>query len=33
VGLALFVLVVGAALFGDADTVENIAPVFVYVVF
>jgi len=33
VGLALFILVVGAALFGDADTVENIAPVFVYVVF
>ena len=33
VGFALFLLVVGAAAFGDADTVENIAPVFVYVVF
>ncbi|MGI8808950.1 MAG: hypothetical protein ACR2KK_14140 [Acidimicrobiales bacterium] len=33
VGLALFVLVLGAAAFGDADTVDNIAPVFVYVVF
>jgi hypothetical protein len=32
-GLALFVLVVVAAAFGDPDTVENIAPVFVYVVF
>jgi len=33
VGLALFVLVVVAALFGDPTTAENIAPVFVYVVF
>ena len=33
VGLALFVLLVAAAAFGDPDTVENIAPVFVYVVF
>ena len=32
-GMALFVLVVVAALFGDPDTAENIAPVFVYVVF
>jgi len=33
VGLVLFVLVLLAALFGDPDTAENIAPVFVYVVF
>ena len=33
VGLALFALVVVAAAFGDPDTAENIAPVFVYVVF
>jgi hypothetical protein len=33
VGLALFVLLVAAAAFGDPDTAENIAPVFVYVVF
>ncbi|CAA9245002.1 MAG: hypothetical protein AVDCRST_MAG10-1910 [uncultured Acidimicrobiales bacterium] len=33
IGLALYVLLVGAAVFGDSDTVENIAPVFVYVVF
>ena len=33
VGMALYVLLVVAALFGDADTVDNIAPVFVYVVF
>ncbi|MDQ4090933.1 MAG: hypothetical protein M3163_11625 [Actinomycetota bacterium] len=32
-GMALFVLVLWAALFGDPDTAENIAPVFVYVVF
>lgn len=32
-GMALFVLVVAAALFGDPDTAQNIAPVFVYVVF
>ena len=32
-GMALFVLVVVAALFGDPDTAQNIAPVFVYVVF
>ena len=33
IGLALFVLLMAAALFGDPDTVENITPVFVYVVF
>ena len=33
VGLALFVLLVVAAAFGDPDTVDNIAPVFIYVVF
>ncbi|HEV2759508.1 MAG TPA: hypothetical protein VGV86_08085 [Acidimicrobiales bacterium] len=33
IGLALYVLLVGAAVFGDSNTVENIAPVFVYVVF
>ena len=33
VGLALFVVVLSAAAFGDVDTAENIAPVFVYVVF
>jgi hypothetical protein len=33
VGMGLYVLLVVAAAFGDADTVENIAPVFVYVVF
>ena len=33
VGIILFVLLLGAAAFGDPDTVENIAPVFVYVVF
>jgi hypothetical protein len=33
VGLALFLLVAAAALFGDRQTVRNIAPVFVYVVF
>ena len=32
-GLALFGTVLWAALFGDPDTAENIAPVFVYVVF
>ena len=32
-GLFLFLLLVVAAWFGDDDTVENIAPVFVYVVF
>lgn len=33
VGLFLFALVVVAAWFGDDDTVDNITPVFVYVVF
>ena len=33
IGLALFVLLVAAAAFGDVDTIENIAPVFIYVVF
>ena len=33
VGFALFVVLFAAAAFGDPDTVENIAPVFVYVVF
>jgi hypothetical protein len=33
IGLFLFALVVVAAWFGDDDTVENITPVFVYVVF
>ncbi len=33
VGLVLFVLLLVAAWFGDRDTVDNIAPVFVYVVF
>ncbi len=33
IGMALYVLLVVAAAFGDPDTVENIAPVFVYVVF
>jgi hypothetical protein len=32
-GLGLYVLLVIAAVFGDPDTAENIAPVFVYVVF
>jgi len=32
-GLALFVVLVAAAVFGDPHTVQNIAPVFVYVVF
>lgn len=32
-GMALYVLLVVAAVFGDPDTAENIAPVFVYVVF
>lgn len=32
-GMALYVLVVVAAVFGDPDTAENITPVFVYVVF
>lgn len=32
-GLGLFVMVLWAALFGDPDTTENIAPVFIYVVF
>jgi hypothetical protein len=32
-GMALYVLLVVAAVFGDPDTVENITPVFVYVVF
>ena len=32
-GMVLFVLLVVAAGFGDSDTVDNIAPVFVYVVF
>ena len=32
-GLALFVLLLVAAGFGDPDTVDNITPVFVYVVF
>ena len=32
-GMALYVLLVIAAVFGDRDTAENIAPVFVYVVF
>ena len=33
IALGLFVLLFIAAAFGDPDTVENIAPVFVYVVF
>lgn len=33
IGMALYVLLVVAAAFGDPDTVDNIAPVFVYVVF
>ncbi|MDQ4069418.1 MAG: hypothetical protein M3203_08110 [Actinomycetota bacterium] len=32
-GLALFVLLLVAAIFGDPDTGDNMAPVFVYVVF
>jgi hypothetical protein len=32
-GLALFALVLGAAAFGDPDTSDNLAPVFIYVVF
>ena len=32
-GMALYVLLVVAAVFGDPDTAENITPVFVYVVF
>jgi hypothetical protein len=32
-GLILFVVVLVAAAFGDVDTAENIAPVFIYVVF
>jgi hypothetical protein len=32
-GMALYVLLVIAAVFGDPDTAENITPVFVYVVF
>ncbi|HUR23953.1 MAG TPA: hypothetical protein VMZ73_08805 [Acidimicrobiales bacterium] len=32
-GMALYLLVLIAALFGDPDTAENIAPVFIYVVF
>ena len=32
-GMALYVLLVVAAVFGDPDTTDNIAPVFVYVVF
>ncbi|MDQ3898000.1 MAG: hypothetical protein M3326_12310 [Actinomycetota bacterium] len=33
IGMGLFVLLVVAAAFGDPETVKNIAPVFVYVVF
>lgn len=33
VGMALYLLLVVAAVFGDPDTAQNIAPVFVYVVF
>lgn len=33
IGLVLFLLLFIAAAFGDPDTVENIAPVFVYVIF
>ncbi len=33
IGLALYLLLVGAAIYGSSDTVRNIAPVFVYVVF
>jgi hypothetical protein len=32
-GMALYLLLVVAAVFGDPDTAQNIAPVFVYVVF
>jgi hypothetical protein len=33
IGLALYLVLVGAAIYGSSDTVRNIAPVFVYVVF